>query len=64
MIDVGFVDDQGTAEDDLALERIKSSGRPAILAVNKVDRVHPRELLLPYLASVSQKHGYLEVVPI
>ena len=41
-----------TAEDDLALERIKTSGRPAILAVNKVDRVHPRELLLPYIASV------------
>ena len=53
-----------TAEDDLALERIKTSGRPAILAVNKVDRVHPRELLLPYLASVGQKHDFLEIVPI
>jgi GTP-binding protein Era len=53
-----------TAEDDLALERIKNSGRPAILAVNKVDRVHPRELLLPYLGSVAQKHAFLEIVPI
>jgi len=53
-----------TAEDDLVLERIKRSGRPAILAVNKVDRVHPRELLLPYLAAVAQKHDFLEVVPI
>jgi GTP-binding protein Era len=53
-----------TAEDDLALERIKSSGRPAILAVNKVDRVHPRQLLLPYIAAVAQKHDFLEVVPI
>jgi len=53
-----------TAEDELALERIKSSGRPAILAVNKVDRVHPRDRLLPYIASVSQKHDFLEVVPI
>ena len=53
-----------TAEDDLALERIKTSGRPAILAVNKVDRVNPRQLLLPYLASVAQKHTFLEIVPI
>jgi GTPase len=53
-----------TAEDDLALERIKTSGRPAILAVNKVDRVHPRGLLLPYLAAVGQKHEFLEIVPI
>jgi GTPase len=53
-----------TAEDDLTLERIKTSGRPAILAVNKVDRVNPRERLLPYLASVAQKHDFLEIVPI
>jgi GTP-binding protein Era len=51
-------------EDDLALERIKSSGRPALLAVNKVDRVHPRQLLLPYLASVAHKHEFVEVVPV
>jgi GTPase len=53
-----------TGEDELALERLKTSGRPAILAVNKVDRVHPRELLLPYLGSVAQKHTFLEIVPI
>jgi len=53
-----------TEEDDLALERIKTSGRPAILAVNKVDRINPRSLLMPYLASSSSKHNYLEIVPI
>jgi GTPase len=53
-----------TEEDDLALERIKTSGRPAILAVNKVDRINPRSLLMPYLASSASKHNYLEIVPI
>jgi len=53
-----------TAEDDLALERIKSSGRPAILAVNKVDRVHPRERLFPYLAESARRHDFLAIVPI
>jgi GTP-binding protein Era len=33
-------------------------------ADNKLDRVHPRELLLPYFASVAQKHDFLEVVPV
>src|SRR5262249_17703953 len=39
-----------TAEDALALERVISSGLPAIAAVNKIDQVRPRERLLPYLA--------------
>ena len=53
-----------TAEDDLALERLRRSGRAAIAAVNKVDRVRPRERLLPYLAALGQRHAFLEVVPV
>jgi GTP-binding protein Era len=53
-----------TAEDDLALQRIVRSGRPAIAAVNKIDRVHPRERLLPYLAQLGQRHGFLDIVPV
>jgi len=39
-----------TSDDELALARILRSGRAAIAAVNKIDRVRPRERLLPYLA--------------
>ena len=53
-----------TAEDALALERLKSSGRPAIAVVNKVDRVHPRERLLPYLAELAARHDFADIVPI
>jgi GTPase len=53
-----------TAEDDLALERIVRSGRPAIAAVNKVDRVRPRERLLPYLAQLGERHAFLDIVPV
>jgi len=53
-----------TAEDDLALERLKRSGRAAIAAVNKVDRVRPRERLLPYLGTLGQRHPFLAVVPV
>ena len=53
-----------TAEDDLALQRIVRSGRPAIAAVNKIDGVRPRERLLPYLAQLGQRHGFLDIVPV
>ena len=53
-----------TAEDDLALGRLLRSGRPAIAVVNKVDRVRPRERLLPYLAELGARHPFLAIVPV
>lgn len=53
-----------TAEDELALQRLRDSGRPAILVINKVDQVQPRELLLPYLAQMAQRHAFLDMVPV
>jgi GTPase len=53
-----------TAEDDLALKRVVSSGLPAIAAANKVDRVKPKDRLLPYLAELSTRHQFLDIVPI
>lgn len=53
-----------TDEDELALQRIRDAGRPALLAVNKVDQVSPRELLLPYISQMAQRHPFLEIVPI
>jgi GTP-binding protein Era len=53
-----------TAEDDLALERIVRAAKPAIAAVNKIDRVRPRERLLPYLAELGARHSFLASVPV
>jgi GTPase len=53
-----------THEDELALERIVRLGRPAIAAVNKVDRVRPRARLLPYLAQLAERHAFLAIVPV
>jgi GTP-binding protein Era len=53
-----------TAEDDLALGRVARAGRAAIAAVNKVDRVRPRERLLPYLKELGERHPFLAIVPI
>jgi len=53
-----------TVEDDLVLDRIRQSGRPAIACVNKVDRARPRERLLPYLADLARRHDFAEIVPV
>jgi len=53
-----------TDEDSLALQRLKDAGRPAIAAINKVDKVHPRERLLPYLSQLAGRHEFVALVPI
>ena len=53
-----------THEDQLALDRIARTGRPAIAEVNKIDRVRPRARLLPYLAELAARHEFLAVVPV
>jgi GTPase len=51
-------------EDELALARIARAGRPVLVAVNKIDRVRPRERLLPYLAELAARHTFLALVPV
>lgn len=53
-----------TEEDEDALERALASGRPVVLALNKVDRVRPRENLLPLLEEASARGEFLAIVPV
>jgi GTP-binding protein Era len=53
-----------TEEDDDVLARAQASGRPVMLALNKVDRIHPREALLPLLQEASGRADFAAVVPI
>ena len=53
-----------TDEDARVLERIKGAGRPAVLIVNKCDRVKPRARLLPYLEELARRHAFAAIVPI
>ena len=50
-----------TDEDELVLERIRDTHRPVIAVVNKV---HPRERLLPYIAQLAARHEFRHIVPI
>ncbi len=53
-----------TAEDDAVLAQLVAAGRPIIVAVNKVDRVRPKERLLPILDALSQRHAFAAIVPV
>ena len=53
-----------TDEDLNVLDRIKQSGRPIILLVSKVDKVQPKERLMPFLAEITRKAEFVEIVPI
>jgi GTP-binding protein Era len=53
-----------TDEDERALAELKAAGRPILLLINKVDRAKPKERLLPFMAEISSKAEFAEVVPI
>ena len=51
-------------DDQAALDRIQRVGRPIIAVVNKVDKVKPREKLLPFLAELGQRAPFADIVPV
>jgi len=51
-------------DDELTLKRIVQARHPVIVAVNKIDRVRPRERLLPYLGELAARHSFLALVPV
>ena len=53
-----------TDEDQQVLEKVRRCGTPVILAVNKVDQIKDKESLLPFLAGISEKMDFAEVIPL
>jgi GTP-binding protein Era len=51
-------------EDEAVLQRIRDSGREAIVVINKVDKVPDKGKLLPFTAELAGKHAFLDVVPV
>ena len=51
-------------EDDLVLQRIRTSGQPIILAINKVDRMEDRDQLLPFLSQAAADHPFAALIPV
>ncbi|HSR12795.1 MAG TPA: GTPase Era, partial [Thermodesulfobacteriota bacterium] len=50
-------------ENDFILRSLKEANKPAVLAINKIDRV-PKADLLPVMDRYSRLHAFLEIVPV
>lgn len=53
-----------TDEDERALGELRAAKRPILLLINKVDRAHPKDRLLPFIAELAQKAEFAEIVPL
>lgn len=53
-----------TDEDAEVLARLSRQQVPVLAAVNKIDRVRPRDRLLPYLATLGERADFAAVVPV
>lgn len=53
-----------TEDDDLVLNKIKKSGSPCILVVNKIDNITDKDALLPHLQTLGEKYSFSDIVPI
>lgn len=51
-------------EDQRVLDELVQCGRPIIAIVNKVDKVFPKERLLPFLDELSRRAQFAELIPL
>lgn len=50
-------------DDEMVLNKIALSGKPIVIAINKMDQVKEKEELLPHLQWLSEKGNFLDIVP-
>jgi len=53
-----------TQDDELVLSKVKQSGAPCILVVNKTDNISDKDELLPHLQKLGELHEFRDIVPI
>lgn len=53
-----------TKDDELVLSKIKQSGAPCVLVINKIDNVQTKEALLPQLQKLGAMHDFKDIVPV
>ena len=53
-----------TEEDEMVLQWIRSSARPVLLVINKIDTIKRRQELLPLLAEAAERTGIDDVIPV
>jgi len=56
--------DRFTAADDAVLAAVRDAGRPALLVLNKIDRIPRKEVLLERIAALAARHDFVAVMPL
>lgn len=51
-------------DDEMVLNKLRNQKLPVVLAINKVDNLTDKGMLLPHIQQLSQKMQFLDVVPI
>ena len=51
-------------EEVYILSRLRRCRQPVVLAINKVDRIRPKERLLPHMEMLAAQYPFAEIVPI
>jgi len=46
------------------LEKLKTEGAPVVLAINKIDKIDKKEVLLPFIQKISLEHDFKSIIPI
>lgn len=53
-----------TSEDEYALELLGKCQQPIVLAINKVDKIKKKQILLPFINELSSRLNFSQIVPI
>lgn len=53
-----------TDEDQRVLDELVKQDRPIVLVLNKVDKVFPKERLLPFIEELGRRARFVEIVPL
>ena len=53
-----------TSDDDHVLSKLKDQKYPVVLAINKIDLLSDKEILLPHIQTLAQKMDFAAVLPI
>jgi len=53
-----------TSEDEYVIELLTKCEQPIILAVNKVDKIKNKEVLLPFIEELSKRLNFSQIVPV
>lgn len=55
---------QWTEEDQLIIEKLRTTKCPVVLVVNKIDKLDNKKQLLPIIQDLSSKYDFSEIIPV